>query len=251
MRRKNHTETPVSRQTTDRKTPPAVARLIGPASRQAAASGEPPHGPRARMRKTLLDAAQRLMAQGITPSVAELAEHAQVSRATAYRYFPSQSALIAAVVDESLGPILAWDSKAPDAAARVDELLRFAYPRLEAHEAPLRAAILVSLQQHAEASAGRAGNEPRLVRGHRVDILKRAIAPLAGTLTPAQQDRVAQALSLVYGTEVFLVLKDIWRLDLPEVTEVARWTANAIIQQALAEAGEAPQETAGKTARKR
>ncbi|WP_445659192.1 TetR family transcriptional regulator [Achromobacter sp. NCFB-sbj8-Ac1-l] len=227
--------------------------MIGPASRQAAASGEPPHGPRARMRKILLDAAHRLMAQGITPSVAELAEHAQVSRATAYRYFPSQSALIAAVVDESLGPILAWDSKAADAAARVDELLRFAYPRLEAHEAPLRAAIQVSLQQHAEASAGRAGNEPRLVRGHRVDILKRAIAPLAGTLTPAQQDRVAQALSLVYGTEVFLVLKDIWRLDLPEVTEVARWTANAIIQQALAEAGETPRGAADKApaARKR
>ncbi|MGE8688019.1 MAG: TetR/AcrR family transcriptional regulator [Achromobacter sp.] len=189
------------------------------------------------MRKTLLDAAQRLMAQGITPSVAELAEHAQVSRATAYRYFPSQSALIAAVVDESLGPILAWDSSAPDAAARVDELLRFAYPRLESHEAPLRAAIMVSLQQHAEASAGKSGAEPRLVRGHRVDILKRAIAPLAADLAPAQLERVAQALSLVYGTEVFLVLKDIWKLELSELTDVARWTANAIIKQALAEAG--------------
>ena len=77
------------------------------------------------------------------------------------------------------------------------------------------------------------------MRGHRVDILKRAIAPLAGALTPAQQERVAQALSLVYGTEVFLVLKDIWRLDLPEVTEVARWTAQAIIRQALADAGAA------------
>ncbi|MEB6660961.1 TetR/AcrR family transcriptional regulator [Achromobacter ruhlandii] len=214
--------------------------MIAPASRQAAASGEPPHGPRARMRKILLDAAQRLMAQGITPSVAELAEHAQVSRATAYRYFPSQSALIAAVVDESLGPILAWDSTAPDAATRVDELLRFAYPRLQAHEASLRAAIQVSLQQHAEASAGRAGSQPRLVRGHRIDILKRAIAPLAGTLTPAQQDRVAQALSLVYGTEVFLVLKDIWGLDQTEVTEVARWTASAIIRQALADAAATP-----------
>ncbi|WP_459668822.1 TetR/AcrR family transcriptional regulator, partial [Achromobacter xylosoxidans] len=124
-------------------------------------------GPRARMRKILLDAAQRLMAQGITPSVAELAEHAQVSRATAYRYFPSQSALIAAVVDESLGPILAWDSAAPDAATRVDELLRFAYPRLQAHEAPLRAAIQVSLQQHADASAGRAPAGVRCRRGRR------------------------------------------------------------------------------------
>lgn len=188
------------------------------------------------MRKTLLDAAQQLMAQGITPSVAELAEHARVSRATAYRYFPSQSALIAAVVDESLGPILAWNSAAPDAATRVDELLRFAFPRLEAHEAPLRAAIMVSLQQHAEASAGKAGNEPRLVRGHRVDILKRAIAPLAANLTPAQQDRVAQALSLVYGSEVFLVLKDIWHLELSEITDVVRWTAQAIIRQAVAEA---------------
>ncbi|WP_224776694.1 TetR/AcrR family transcriptional regulator [Achromobacter insolitus] len=210
--------------------------MIAPASPQAAASGEPPHGPRARMRKTLLDAAQQLMAQGVTPSVAELAEHAHVSRATAYRYFPSQSALIAAVVDESLGPILAWNSDAPDAAARVDELLRFAYPRRAAHGAPRRAAIRVSLQQQARAGAGKAGAEPQLVRGHRVDILRRAIAPLAADLTPAQQDRVAQALSLVYGTEVFLVLKDIWKLDLPEVTDVVRWTANAIITQALAEA---------------
>ena len=160
-----------------------------------------------------------------------------MSRATAYRYFPSQSALIAAVVDESLGPILAWESSADDAArASTSCCVRLPAP---GHEAPLRAAIQVSLQQHAEASAGRAGNEPRLVRGHRVDILKRAIAPLAGALTPAQQERVAQALSLVYGTEVFLVLKDIWRLDLPEVTEVARWTAQAIIRQALADAGAA------------
>ncbi|MNV92055.1 hypothetical protein D3C71_1866080 [compost metagenome] len=95
---------------------------------------------------------------------------------------------------------------------------------------------MVSLQQHAEANAGKPAADPRLVRGHRVDILKRAIAPLASELTPAQQERVAQALSLVYGTEVFLVLKDIWHLDLPAVTDVVRWTANAIIQQALAEA---------------
>jgi hypothetical protein len=152
---------------------------------------------------------------------------------------PRYRALIAAVVDESLGPILAWDSTAPDAATRVDELLRFAYPRLASHEAPLRAAIMVSLQQHAEAAAGKSTAEPRLVRGHRVDILKRAIAPLAAELSAAEQARVAQALSLVYGTEVFLVLKDIWNLDLPAVTDVVRWTANAIINQALADANAA------------
>lgn len=254
MRRKNHTETPVSRQTksgpTKRAKPSAAraleSKLIAPASRQAIDSGEPPHGPRARMRKTLLDAAQHLMGKGITPSVAELAEHAKVSRATAYRYFPSQSALIAAVVDESLGPILAWTSDEPDAAARVDALLQFAYPRLEAQEPTLRAAIMVSLQQHAQASAGKLGNEPRLVRGHRVDILKHAVAPLDMQISPAAKTRVMQALSLIYGTEVFLVLKDIWHLELPAVTDVVRWTAKAIVNQALADAKTAAPKRGGK-----
>ena len=65
-------------------------------------------GPRARMRKIMLDAAMRLMQDGQIPSVSDVAEAAQVSRATAYRYFPTQSALIQAAVDEALGPILAW-----------------------------------------------------------------------------------------------------------------------------------------------
>ena len=189
------------------------------------------------MRKILLDAAQQLMGQGITPSVAELAEHAQVSRATAYRYFPSQSALIAAVVDESLGPILAWESSADDAGARVDDCC--ASPtrawRARGRCAPPSRSRCNSTPRPAPAAPATS----RAWCAATVDILKRAIAPLAGALTPAQQERVAQALSLVYGTEVFLVLKDIWRLDLPEVTEVARWTAQAIIRQALADAGAA------------
>jgi AcrR family transcriptional regulator len=32
------------------------------------------------------------------------------SRATAYRYFPTQAAMIQDAVDEALGPILAWHS---------------------------------------------------------------------------------------------------------------------------------------------
>ncbi|OZI36783.1 TetR family transcriptional regulator [Bordetella genomosp. 1] len=190
------------------------------------------------MRRTLLDTAQRMMAAGLTPSVAELAEAAEVSRATAYRYFPSQSALIAAVVDQSLGPILEWQAGAGSASERVDELFSFAYPRLEEHEASLRAAIMVSLQQQAAARAGDDAT-PRLVRGHRVDTLRHVLAPLADRLEPAALQRVAQALSLLYGTEVFLVLKDIWHLEIDEITDVVRWTARAIIAQAERDAQDA------------
>ena len=71
---------------------------------------EAERGPRARTRRLMLDTASRLMQAGATPSVSEVAEAAGVSRATAYRYFPSQAALVQAVVDEGLGPILTWRS---------------------------------------------------------------------------------------------------------------------------------------------
>ena len=62
------------------------------------------------MKRHMLATAIRLMQDGFIPSVSDVAEAAEVSRATAYRYFPSQAAMVQAVVDEALGPILAWHS---------------------------------------------------------------------------------------------------------------------------------------------
>src|SRR5690606_37221471 len=75
--------------------------------------------PRARTGRLMLDTAIRLMQDGHTPSVSDVAEAAGVSRATAYRYFPSQAALVQAVVGEGLGPILEWQSDSRDACRRV------------------------------------------------------------------------------------------------------------------------------------
>src|SRR5262245_33341580 len=49
---------------------------------------------RRRTRKELLQAASRLLKQGRTPTLDEVAEEALVSRATAYRYFPNIEALL-------------------------------------------------------------------------------------------------------------------------------------------------------------
>src|SRR5918998_1860764 len=49
---------------------------------------------RFRTRKDLLAATARLMKNGRKPSLEEVAEAALVSRATAYRYFPSVEALL-------------------------------------------------------------------------------------------------------------------------------------------------------------
>ncbi|GAA3576984.1 TetR/AcrR family transcriptional regulator [Gibbsiella greigii] len=182
---------------------------------------------RAKTRNLLLASAMALYDDGKFPSVTELAAHAQVSRATAYRYFPTQSALIAAVVVESLGPILEWQPQDDDALKRIQQLLAFAYPQMEQHEGALRAALQLSLQQWANATPGE-----KFVRGNRKRLLKMAVEPLDGKLSPDSLQRVIHAFSLIYGSEVFLVLKDIWGLDLAAIQDVTQWMAKAILRQA-------------------
>lgn len=183
----------------------------------------------------MLETAIRLMQSGITPSVSEVAEAAQVSRATAYRYFPSQAALVEAVVDEALGPILTWHSKSDDAETRVGDLFRSSMPRIGEFDATFRAALKLSLEQGAQGTQGEAGAEPepRFTRGHRVDLLADALRPLGGTLPPRQVERLAQALSLLFGIEALIVLKDIWGLDDRQAHSVAEWAALSLVRSAI------------------
>ncbi len=197
-----------------------------------------PRGARARTRKLMLQTATALMQRGVTPSVSDVAEAAGVSRATAYRYFPSQSALVTAVVDEGLGPILKWHSDAEDAEERVADLLSFSMPRIVEFESTFKAALKLSLEQWARRQAGTLGEEPPFKRGHRVELLQSAIAPLRKTLPKAQFQRLAKALSLVYGLEVLIVLKDLWGLEFEETRSVALWAARALVHAAVAEAAD-------------
>lgn len=192
-------------------------------------------GARARTRRLMLETATMLMQAGATPSVSEVAEAAEVSRATAYRYFPSQAALVQAVVDEGLGPILTWKSSSADPERRVAELFDTAMPRIEVFEATFKAALKLSLDQWAQRQAGTLDGEPAFTRGHRVDLLKDAIAPLKGRLPPREFKRLAQALSLIFGVEMLIVLKDIWGLDSRSMMSVAQWAAGALVRAAMTE----------------
>jgi AcrR family transcriptional regulator len=194
-------------------------------------------GARARTMNHMLETACRLMQRGETPSVSEVAEAAGVSRATAYRYFPSQAALVQAVVNEALGPILSWSSRSDDADTRITELLASSMPRILEYESTFKAALKLSLDQWARRQAGTLGAEPAFRRGHRVDLLQTAIAPLRKTLSPKAFSRLAKALSLTYGLEVLIILKDLWGLEAEEVQEVAVWAGRALVRSAIAEAG--------------
>ena len=183
----------------------------------------------------MLDTAVRMMQAGEVPSVTAVAEQAGVSRATAYRYFPSQAALVHAVVDEALGPILDWTSDSPDAEVRVEALLETSLPRIDAFEATFRAALKHALAEWAEQKAGAGSGEPRFTRGHRVELLRSALGPLQPRLSAPALDRLAKALSLVFGVETLVVLKDIWGAGGEEAREVALWAARAMLRAAISE----------------
>ena len=198
---------------------------------------EPPaRGVRAATFRLLLDTAMALIRQdGHIPSVAEVAVRSQVSRATAYRYFPSRSALITAVIDASLGPVRNLSSDRLDGRERVRELLRRTFPRFKEFEPQLRAALQLSLEQWALERAGLLEEEPYR-RGYRVRSLEHAIEPLRDELPAVVQRRLHHALSVVYGIEPYVILKDIWHLADREVERVALWMADALIDAALRDA---------------
>jgi AcrR family transcriptional regulator len=200
----------------------------------------PERGVKAATFRLLLETAMQMIQEGgHVPSVAEAAARAKVSRATAYRYFPSRSALVTAVVDSSLGPVRKLASDTPGGRERVHELFLQTFPRFKEFEAQMRAAAQLSLEQWGLERAGLLEEAPYR-RGHRVGILEHALAPLAPQLRPAVRDRLHRALSVVYGIEPYVVLKDIWGLGNREVERTALWMADALIDAALRESAQKP-----------
>jgi AcrR family transcriptional regulator len=195
----------------------------------------PSDGPRARTHRLLIDAAMRLANAGRPLTVAEVASAAAVSRATAYRYFPSRSQLVNAIVGESLGPVRSFQPRNASGRARIQELFAEMFPRFRDFEPQLRAAMQLALEHWALERAGELREEP-FRRGHRTAILGRAAAPLRGSLGDAGFDRLMKALSILFGIEPYIVLKDIWGSSNREVDAITRWMADALVDAALRDA---------------
>ncbi len=181
----------------------------------------------------MLETAIQLMQRGFTPSVSDVAEAAEVSRATAYRYFPSQSALVKAVVGEGLGPILQWSSDLDDGEARVVDLFETSFPRISEFEATFRAALKLSLDHWAQQKAGTLGDEPPLKRGYRIALLREATEPLQSLLPPYEYERLIQGLALLFGVEALVIMNDFFGIESDRAQDVPTWAARALIRDSL------------------
>ncbi|WUH98480.1 TetR/AcrR family transcriptional regulator [Spirillospora sp. NBC_00431] len=189
---------------------------------------------RQRTRTALLEAADRLLQRGETPTVAEVADQALVSRATAYRYFPSQEhLLLEAVLKRSVDRLDGAVKNAVDrhegAADRVDALIRTIHEVVSADQRRFRDFMRLSV---ANASGDGAAAEPSIatVRGsRRVHWIEHALAPVRDELPEPAFRRLVSALTLCTGAEALVVLTDLAGLPVAQVEDTSRWAARALL----------------------
>ena len=203
-------------------------------------SRDPRANQKERTRAALVAAAAELLGRGIPSTVAEAAEQAKVSRATAYRYFPTQEALLIEVAE--LNPIvepveasLAALPPAGGAEARLLHLLDAFNPILFANQAPMRSALRAYLDTWLENR--RVGADSLAVReGRRTRWLDEVLGPVRREMSEQAWRRLRAALCLTLGSEALLVMKDVCPLEDEEALAVLRWAAAALLRAARDEA---------------
>ncbi|HEX8743578.1 MAG TPA: helix-turn-helix domain-containing protein [Thermoleophilaceae bacterium] len=182
---------------------------------------------KARTRAALVGAARELLAEGRTATVEDSAARAGVSRATAYRYFANQRALLTAVQPRLDAETMLGESP----PAGVEERLALAIGEIISMtldtEPALRAMLRLSLEPgpHTE-------EELPFRRGRRIDWVADALEPLRARLPAADFDRLVVAIAASVGIDSLVWLTDVAGLSRDEAVEVMRWSALALLRAA-------------------
>ncbi len=187
---------------------------------------------RRRARKDLLQATARILKQGRKPSLEEVAKEALVSRATAYRYFPSVEALLVeASVDVAVPHArdLFSDGSSDDPVLRLERVDAALHEMIVENEAPLRMMLAHSLEQRAK---GYEEGKLPVRQNRRTPLIKAALAPARGQFKPADLETLSAALALIIGTEAMVVFRDVLQLDDTNAQKVRRWAIRALVTAA-------------------
>jgi AcrR family transcriptional regulator len=186
-----------------------------------------------RTRRALVAAAGRLIAAGERPSVSEVAEAAEISARTAYRYFPNVEQLTVEATLEATrqNMELSIEAGPPDESVvdRVDRLVDALQQMTLENETLLRQMIKFTVDR----DPIEPGAPPRPTR--RLEYVERAVAPLRERLAPDDLDRLTFALAVVMGIESTLVLRDICGLESDEILAVQHWAARSLVRAAVPE----------------
>lgn len=184
-----------------------------------------------RTREALVAAARDLVARGgAAPTVEAAAEAASVSRTTAYRYFPTQKALLLAAHPEIAAGTLVPDTAGDDPEARllgaVDAFIRIVLDTENQQRTMLRLSLDPDTSRESLP----------LRQGRAISWFEEALAPLRPRLTEAEIHRIALSVRSAVGIESLVWLTDVAGLTREDAADLMHRSARALLLQALADA---------------
>ena len=187
---------------------------------------------RNRTRAAIIEAATALLREGRPPTVAEAAERALVSRATAYRYFPTQESLLLDVanVEALLEPVeeLVASFPADDPAQRLAALAG-TFTQAMLSEALIRTGERIYMDTWLANQSH--GNRTPVRAGRRMRYIDEALRPLGERLGEPARRRLRSALALALGTHAVIAMKDSAGVDDDEeIAAALEWAASALLR---------------------
>jgi AcrR family transcriptional regulator len=205
--------------------------IRSPGGRQGEDTGR--YRQRRRTRAAIVAATMGLLKSGMTPSVSDIAEAAEVSRRTVYLHFPTLEQLL---IDAKLGLL---------SESAIDEAIEAADPGgdVEARVTAMISTIGAMARQTlplgrslirltVDTADKREPGVPR--RGYRrIGWIEKALAPLRDRIEPGEFERLVSALAMVIGWEALVVLEDVRGLSSDEQLATSLWAARALIRAAL------------------
>jgi AcrR family transcriptional regulator len=196
---------------------------------------------RRRTRGAMIEAVTQLVHEGASPSVTEVADAAGVSRATAYRYFPTQESLLAEVIVPDLEAALDAEALPEDLESRFGAAFAPIWTSYIEHEVAYRTMLRRGLERPPGESIerGKAEKAGSIRAGRRVRWLRNALEPAHERMDEESFERLVAAMCLCVGIESLVVLRDVCGLEAKKAEQVARWAAFALLRASLNE-GESP-----------
>jgi AcrR family transcriptional regulator len=183
-----------------------------------------------RTRQALVDAARELVTLGTSPTVEHAAEHAGISRTTAYRYFPNQRSLLVAAHPETVATSLLAADVSDDPGERLRDVVGRFTELISDTEQQQRTMLRLSLELP---DAERAALPLR--QGRAIGWIEEALEPLRGRLSDDEVHQLALAVRSATGIEALVWLTDVAGLPRDEALALMRWSAGALLQATLSE----------------
>lgn len=201
--------------------------------RRGSSGGRP--SPKERTLRLLREAARELLRTGRPLTVPAAAELAGVSRATAYRYFPTNDAVVLhatmSLADDPLEDS-EWATTAAssprEVAARAADLVRATAAWAFEHETELRTMLHLSLDPGTEHAKPRRGLTNR---GRWIPAL---LEGLPSDVPQDSRDRLANALVPLFGSDAIVWTTDMADLPQEQAVELLAWMAQVLVKATLA-----------------